>query len=570
MLAAAAGSNALQMEPSITQFGEFPTWNQHSRVSAEDTIEVTFVVKTCPMKRAQLEEKFWAVSDPSGPEYKKYLNLEQVADLLHPTIEGEVQSSEFIVDFLNKQDGLVQSTSVTKTRDLVSATLNAKVAETFFGTELYHYSPKNIDRFGKLDMIRASSEYSLPDELAEKVSIVDKLVRLPSIVELKKDLNPPARLRKSQDDDPFNSCDTVKCSEATTPAVLRERYQFPLLTNSTEGNAMACAEFQFQGVIQSDLDAFSTTCGVSHAEVDDVEGSGGSLKAGVEALLDVEYIEAVAAPISLTVINSISFSILDWSTNLNNDANPAWVQSVSYGNDEIQQTSTEYMNDCNTQFMMNGARGLSVFIASGDQGVWGRTGMEADGLFHPDFPGSSPYVTTVGGTEFATRSVMGDETTWADGGGGFSNTFAMPSYQTDAVAGYLASGVLLPDSYQYNATGRAYPDVSALAGVANGYCVAAKGKFQKVGGTSAACPVFAGTIAILNDMLLAKGEAAMGFLNPWIYSVAGPGGAFLDVTSGINNAGTGNGFTATTGWDAATGFGTPNFPVMEQLVLSGN
>ena len=70
----------------------------------------------------------------------------------------------------------------------------------------------------------------------------------------------------------------------------------------------------------------------------------------------------------------MSFSLFDWAENLNNDDSPALVQSVSYGNDELQQTSAEYMYDCNTQFMMNGVRGLSVLFASGDQGVWGRTG----------------------------------------------------------------------------------------------------------------------------------------------------------------------------------------------------
>ena len=67
--------------------------------------------------------------------------------------------------------------------------------------------------------------------------------------------------------------------------------------------------------------------------------------------------------------------------------------------------------------MMNGARGLSVLFASGDQGVWGRTGhSETIPGFHPDFPAGSPYITAVGGTQFATTSVLGDETTWADGG----------------------------------------------------------------------------------------------------------------------------------------------------------
>jgi len=557
------------MEPSITKLGEFKTWNQEARVSPEDTIDVTFVVKTCPMARAKLEEKFWAVSDPFGPEYKNYLSLEQVADLLHPVKEGETLAAEFIVDFLNKHEGLVQSTSITKTRDLVTATLNAKAAEEFFNTQLYHYSPK-IDRFQGMDLIRAAAPYSLPDELAAKVSIVDKLVRLPQLAELKKDTSKPSLRKGAAGDAAFNSCDATKCTEATTPDVLRQRYQLPVLTNYTKGNSMACTEFQYQGVIQSDLDNFASACGVDHVVIDDVQGTGGSAIAGVEAELDVEYIEAVAAPIPLTTINSVSFSLLDWSTALNNDADAAWVQSVSYGNDEVQQTSTEYMYDCNTQFMQNGVRGLSVLFASGDQGVWGRTGQTSANVFNPDFPAGSPYITAVGGTQFLTTSVIGDETTWADGGGGFSNTFPIPDYQASYVANYLKSGVALPDAYQFNASGRAYPDVSALAGVANGYCVAAKGKFEKVGGTSAACPVFAGNIAILNDLLLARGEKPMGFLNPWIYGVAGPAGVFNDVTTGTNNAGTGNGFTATTGWDPATGFGTPNFVALEQLVLNGN
>ena len=43
------------------------------------------------------------------------------------------------------------------------------------------------------------------------------------------------------------------------------------------------------------------------------------------------------------VINSVTYSLLDWATNLASDRRPAWVQSVSYGNDEVQQVSKEYM-----------------------------------------------------------------------------------------------------------------------------------------------------------------------------------------------------------------------------------
>lgn len=590
VLAAFSGAASARVAMEADATFERPTWTQGARVSAKDTIDVTFVLKTCPMKRAKLEAKFWAVSDPFGAEYKQYLSLEDVADLLHPVptaeerVAGELPSHEFVVAWLLAQEGLLASgkgnaLAVTKVRDLVSATLNAQAAEQLFGTELFHYAPSSAGPRAELDMVRAAAAYSLPGELAAKVSLVDKLLRLPQMVAAKveeegtrsreeEEATAAAAATEADDgSDPFNSCAAAACRGSTNPQVLQQRYGFPTKSNFTAGNGMACTEFQLQGIKDADLANFASGCGVGHVAVNTVSGLGGRALAGVEALLDVEYIEAVAAPIPLTVINSLSFSLLDWSTTLNNDDAPAWVQSVSYGNDECQQVSDDYMHACNTQFMLNGARGLTVLFASGDQGVWGRSG-HAGGVFHPDFPAGSPYITTVGGTQFTATGTVGSETTWADGGGGFSNTFPVPEFQASAVAAYLASNVTLPDAAQFNATGRAYPDVAALAGVANGYCVAAKGKFMKVGGTSAACPVFAGAVALLNDELLAAGGAPMGYLNPWIYGVAGPAGAFFDVTTGTNNAGVGNGFAATQGWDPATGFGTPNYPAMLKLAMA--
>ena len=92
--------------------------------------------------------------------------------------------------------------------------------------------------------------------------------------------------------------------------------------------------------------------------------------------MDVEYINAVAQPIALTVYNSIRYSILDWIEEVNDDPNAPLVHSVSYGNDEAQQTSDEYMYSCNTEFQKAGARGLSLLFSSGDQGVWGREGHD--------------------------------------------------------------------------------------------------------------------------------------------------------------------------------------------------
>merc|ERR1711920_870935 len=169
-----------------------------------------------------------------------------------------------------------------------------------------------------------------------------------------------------------------------------------------------------------------------------------------------------------------------------------------------------------------------------------------------------------GGTDFAGADI-GDETAWADSGGGFSDNFDIPSYQKDAVAAYKASpDADLPPQNLWNNSGRGYPDVAALGGQKAPYCVSVNGQFAGVAGTSAACPVVAGVFAKLNGLRLAAGKPAMGFLNPFIYK--NPSG-FQDVACGVNKATRNYGFTAVEGWDAATGFGTPDFEVLSGLVM---
>jgi len=216
--------------------------------------------------------------------------------------------------------------------------------------------------------------------------------------------------------------------------------------------------------------------------------------------------------------------------------------------------------------MKAGTMGLSVLFASGDQGVCGREGC---GFFfkkfHPDFPAASPYVTAVGGTDFNEKGVIGDEKAWNDGGGGISDTFDVPSYQKKALESYLSDpDADLPNSKYYNTKGgRGYPDIAALAGVQNPYCVATGGRFAGVGGTSAACPVAAGIFARLNGERLAKNGKPLGFLNPFLY--ANPS-AFNDVTHGTITGGSAGGFKAIKGYDLATGLGTPNYEKLAALV----
>jgi len=77
--------------------------------------------------------------------------------------------------------------------------------------------------------------------------------------------------------------------------------------------------------------------------------------------------------------------------------------------------------------------------------------------------------------------------------------------------------------------------------------------------------VAAGVFAKLNGLRLAAGKSALGFLNPFIYK--NPSG-FQDVTHGINKASRNYGFTAVKGWDAATGWGTPDYEALSKLVMA--
>lgn len=97
------------------------------------------------------------------------------------------------------------------------------------------------------------------------------------------------------------------------------------------------------------------------------------------------------------------------------------------------------------------------------------------------------------------------------------------------------------------------------------------------GGTSAAAPVVAGIIALMNDARLQAGEPTMGFINPWLYTMGLEG--ITDVTSGKATGCTGTNFqtglpvsggavipyaswNGTIGWDPVTGVGMPNFAQM--------
>jgi tripeptidyl-peptidase-1 len=329
------------------------------------------------------------------------------------------------------------------------------------------------------------------------------------------------------------------------------------------------AEFQGQQFDYDDLDSFANSCSnptykVNLVGTNDEKHCNLYAEACVESLLDIEYLAGLTQPIPISDYYLQTYSLLNWAQQVNADKNAPWVHSVSYGNDEIQQTSVAYMQSVNDQFMQITSRGITILFASGDQGVWGRSGTST-GTFNPDFPAASPYILAVGGSDLSTTNI-GPETCCADSGGGFSNTFARPDWQKDAVENYIKTATLPPQAL-WNATGRGYPDVSAIFGLNIPYCIVADSKYLGVAGTSASAPVAAAIFGLLNDVRFKAGKASLGFANPWIYQTAAAHpNAFNDITTGKNDAGKSAGFSAIAGWDPCTGVGTLKYNVLKTLV----
>jgi len=432
-------------------------------------------------------------------------------------------------------------------------------------------------------IVRAAGGYATPAQIDGHVYLVGNLKEFPDVRRLIQVEAP-----KDNSNSDFGRDCGWWCGGKVTPGVLAARYGLNAsddLSASSGGSGMATAEFQGVFYNNASLDYFQSDCSLKQkVQVDHQIGTNSEWHcltgdACIEALLDIEYAKAVSGGIPLTNIFSDDYSLLDWAKQVDNlgDAGPA-VHSISYGTDEVDQgddappgmSGKAFMEATNVQFAKLAARGISVMVASGDQGVCGRSGCAR--RFHPDFPASSPYVTAVGGTDFVTAGVIGEEQAWYASGGGFSDEFETPAWQRQAVEGYLAAaakGGTLPEDAAFNRSGRGYPDVAALGGERNPFCIAAKilpliEKMQGVSGTSASSPVFAAIVARLNAARLAKGLPRMGFLNPWIYQHPE---VFHDVTKGLNDYGGGSGFSAAAGWDPTTGMGTPDFGGMLQAAL---
>ena len=204
------------------------------------------------------------------------------------------------------------------------------------------------------------------------------------------------------------------------------------------------------------------------------------------------------------------------------------------------------------------AQGQTFLAASGDSSTWSSK-VEA-------WPADDAYVVSVGGTDLVTASAGGpwsSETAWVDSGGGITpDKIAIPSWQ-------LLSGVI-NTSNKGSVTYRNGPDVSANANFTYYVCAdQTTCTANSYGGTSFAAPAWAGYLALVNQQLAADSDSPIGFINPIIYAqnvTSQYSTDFHDITSGTSGS-----YSAVTGYDLVTGWGSPNGTgLINALVASAN
>ncbi len=286
-----------------------------------------------------------------------------------------------------------------------------------------------------------------------------------------------------------------------------------------------------------------------------------------EVMMDIEIVTALCQGAEVFVYFS-SFEQKGWIDVLNQliSGQPASVHavSISWGiwettGENSEEMSRAALEEINQRLEAAAHLGITVCAAAGDDGSGDQVG---DGDCHVNFPASSPFVLSVGGTmltkggnEVVWRVPPGRRTPQGGGatGGGVSVIFPRPAWQTVKVES-------LNNDKGFD--GRIIPDIAALAGPP-GYDVVLAGKREPNGGTSAATPLWASLIA----RMLANGKPTNGpaFLAPLLYengTTGKPRGeeGCTDITKGNNTSEPqpNRGYEAGPGYDAVSGWGVPN------------
>ncbi|KAF9958066.1 hypothetical protein BGZ72_000931 [Mortierella alpina] len=548
-------------------------WKYQEPAPASTKISLRIGLKLRNVERFQ--QMVIDLSTPGHPTFGQHMSNDEINAIIDPSEDSLRLVLEWLKSFgINAvHDGQWVKADVTVAQAQV-------LLKTQFGVYLNTLSGKTAVR---------TLSYSLPEILKNHIDLVqpttmfglEPLIPRVSTENLKRRADPVVKENESS---------LADCNHRLTPKCLRELYKMKGVNPhakslSTIGVAGFFNEYGNRADLQTFLEKYrSDFKGRNYTTVLVNGGLDDQSKPGYEANLDIQYTAGLATPEAVRYYSVGGSPPFQPDQNVPTNTNEPYEEfleflvrnttknklpdiiSISYADYE-QTVPRTYAERICTLFSKLGAMGTTVLAASGDFGVGGSAseGSPAkcftnDGKnttrFQPMFPASCPFVTAVGGTVG-----MSPETAVAFSGGGFSNYFKQPSWQSDKVRSFFNVLGTKHDRL-YDRTGRAYPDVAAQG---DHFQIIVKGKVESIGGTSASTPVFASIVWYINDERISQGKKPLGFLNPMLYMNPQ---ALNDIVSG-NNPGCGTeGFPAVVGWDAVTGLGTPDLSKMMSVLAS--
>lgn len=610
------------------------------RSAPTEKVSFTVQLKVDDAKVKALEKKVLEISDPDHPSYGQWMKGEEVNAMLAPAPEHRLA-----VKAWTKKMGA----KCVDQPQALKCSASVKAVEKSLGTKLtaFAHTAKN-DKV--LHRVHPEQTWTFPADLQDKVHFISGLTDFPTVLrrggsgvkafKQGKEVSIPGAEAKKQGKKGKKVHDRHNKHHHASPRSLqgspdgmialetiRSFYNLDASVTGTMKTSVGAGEFQDDSsFLPSDVALYQGNNSVPLYAIpqNQIVGPFSDSQPDTESELDVDMIAGVG-----TGNSQWFWTEQDWMLEFVNhlsslpDGSMPDVFSMSWGwwsGDQCSIDSTGGPcaggNDANSYnytlvvdqgFMAQTARGLTFLAASGDSGAHGRTdSLCFSNATRPIYPGSSPWITSVGGTQVVNQTANANpkslmcknyaasgtpcvgtgveivsSTFTGSGivsGGGFSSVVPTPAWQASAVGGYLKSGALLPGAANANYKGRGYPDVSAFA---HNVGIFQTGFAGSVDGTSCATPIVAALVSQLNAMRVTAGKAKLGFFNQVLYGkIAAASGAFTDVVKGDNRCTEDTlswtdcpnctGFGAVQGWDAATGFGTPKFDVWQKVVAALN
>jgi subtilase family serine protease len=573
------------------------------QLPASRPLHVTITLR--PRSPAALSAYAEAVSTPGAPDYRHYLTPSQFAVRF-----GAAPSEIATVQRTLRAEGL-QPGPVAANRLSIPLSADAGTLERAFSLSLLRVRLPD----GRSAVVNDRAP-ALPALAAGQVQAVVGLSSLQAPRPLRQPSAPRMRAAPvgrlsghvaTGGPQPCGAAGSGASSQgAYTADQIASAYSFSgLYRAGDEGQGETVALYELEPYAAGDIAAYASCYGIdpqiSNVTVD---GGAGSGPGSGEAALDIEQVIGLAPRARVLVYegpNSNSdgpgsgpYDVL--SAIVTQDA--ARIVSTSWGQCEALQGAAAVRAE-SVLLEEAAIQGQSVLAAAGDEGSedCNEANNTPNTSLAVDDPGSQPWVTSVGGTTLSALGPPPREVVWNNGGnvgallglapgaggGGLSRFWAMPAYQSAAAAALHVIG-------RYSSGGpcssagdcREVPDVAADADPNTGYEIYYNGSgaagpgvpsgWQASGGTSAAAPLWAALVA-LADAGVACSHGPVGFLNPALYRAAGSAYAadFHDITSGNNDFTATNGgrYPAGTGYDMASGLGTPDAAALAGTLCAG-